>query len=444
MLSIVEDLINEEDRNTKKWRFWMVLSPLRLVVLSFRLFVWITTMTAGSAAFALQAGSRRRAAVVGGSLGGLAAAHALEQTGWKVDVFERSSTPMHKKGSGLGFVHTPSWESLIQKPMMRRKQRAHRSQGSFYYGDLWNFLYQALPEETTVVEFGKTITQLDGTVDAPIIDGTNYDLVVVSDGGFSMLRHHVVGRDQKPEYAGYVVWRGSVSAEKLPSRLLSNMRSMEGVYKSGIYDLIVLKMAKESGEDLWTMGTFLATPETDLSRYWNQEKDGNARHGNDDGIKSDNNNKSIPAWFLTHMTKHFGDVHGVVPLIEHMMKDGEIKAHPQYEFGANQVHRGRVVLLGDAAHMASPRTAVGAHTAILDALALRDAFRRADDDIGEALADYSQAGKAHARQLYARTREVSQDFIPRKGVDAIVSPERIYYENLVLEECDSKDFKAAR
>ena len=80
---------------------------------------------------------QQQAAVIGGSLGGLAAAHALQQNAWHVDVFERATGLLHEKGSGLGFVHVPAWEALVgEHPMRRRGQRAARWQGSFYYGDL--------------------------------------------------------------------------------------------------------------------------------------------------------------------------------------------------------------------------------------------------------------------------------------------------------------------
>jgi hypothetical protein len=110
-----------------------------------------------------------RAAIVGGSLGGLAAANALLSAGWKhVDVYERAPGPLHDKGSGLGYVNVPAWEALRQRRrrphdnhnrnhnapmmMMRRGQRASRHQGSFFYGDLWKYLYEGLPENTVKLE----------------------------------------------------------------------------------------------------------------------------------------------------------------------------------------------------------------------------------------------------------------------------------------------------
>src|ERR1700680_1764275 len=44
----------------------------------------------------------RRALVIGGSLGGLLAAHLLRSTGWDVVVFERNAEELASRGVGLG------------------------------------------------------------------------------------------------------------------------------------------------------------------------------------------------------------------------------------------------------------------------------------------------------------------------------------------------------
>jgi len=46
--------------------------------------------------------STRRALVIGGSLGGLIAAHMLRRAGWDVTVFERNAEELASRGVGLG------------------------------------------------------------------------------------------------------------------------------------------------------------------------------------------------------------------------------------------------------------------------------------------------------------------------------------------------------
>src|ERR1700676_1453642 len=44
----------------------------------------------------------RRALIIGGSLGGLFAAHTLRSIGWEADVFERVPDDLASRGAGLG------------------------------------------------------------------------------------------------------------------------------------------------------------------------------------------------------------------------------------------------------------------------------------------------------------------------------------------------------
>src|SRR5207342_1517696 len=58
--------------------------------------------------------------------------------------------------------------------------------------------------------------------------------------------------------------------------------------------------------------------------------------------------------------------------------------------------RGRVVLIGDAAHATSPQLGQGANMGLLDARALAAALAR-QADVAAALADYARARRRHVR-----------------------------------------------
>src|SRR3989440_504701 len=55
----------------------------------------------------------KRALVVGGSMSGLLAALALEQQGWRADVFERVAEPL--AGRGAGIVAQPELKAILRK-----------------------------------------------------------------------------------------------------------------------------------------------------------------------------------------------------------------------------------------------------------------------------------------------------------------------------------------
>jgi 2-polyprenyl-6-methoxyphenol hydroxylase-like FAD-dependent oxidoreductase len=70
-------------------------------------------------------------------------------------------------------------------------------------------------------------------------------------------------------------------------------------------------------------------------------------------------------------------------------------------------HRGRAVLVGDAAHAMSPQLGQGANMALLDALALRDALRAALTaglDPTAALPAYERARRVHLRMYHLWSR----------------------------------------
>ena len=90
-----------------------------------------------------------KVAIVGGSLGGLAAANVLHRLGASVSVFEKQPAEMSNRGACLGFVDIDLWERIrgvrmtwpdgrdvTRIPPPDGKQ-SFDNQGSFYYGDMW-------------------------------------------------------------------------------------------------------------------------------------------------------------------------------------------------------------------------------------------------------------------------------------------------------------------
>jgi len=295
--------------------------------------------------------------------------------------------------------------------MMRLGVPANRAQGAFFYGDLWRFLYEGLPEG--MVKHGHTVESLGEDIDRPMIDGEAFDMVVIADGGWSGLRRYVTTAE--PKYAGYVGYRGCVPREAAP------WFDAFGIHKNGIFDTIIMPQAYDDGTQNVVCGAVVATPESEVMR----PSVGVSRHGTEEDKRGVARHKHpVPDWFLPLYRQNFGHVQGgqLARLFETVASIGELKVHPQFEFGAERVTKGRVVLVGDAAHMASPRTAVGAHTAVLDAVGLREAFTAAGGDVEAALQLYAPDGLERAQQLWARTQQVSRDFLPPGGKGGVVSP----------------------
>jgi 2-polyprenyl-6-methoxyphenol hydroxylase-like FAD-dependent oxidoreductase len=177
--------------------------------------------------------------VIGGSVGGLFAAHLLRNVGWDVAVFERTAGDLGDRGTGIG-----TREELFAV-MRRIGLAADASIGidvegrvgldrdgqvihelpvravTSAWSRIWRPLRQAWPDECYAG--GKTlvgIAQSDEQISAVFDDGSRVegDLLVGADGLHSTVRPQFLP-ELAPRYAGYVAWRGVVEADALPPEL---------------------------------------------------------------------------------------------------------------------------------------------------------------------------------------------------------------------------------
>lgn len=180
-------------------------------------------------------GHGRRAIVIGGSLGGLTAGALLQRAGWRVTVFERSHVPLTSAGAGIvvheatvrhfledrgfsidevscgvdiGRVYGPGDAVLFEEP-------------SGYRFTSWPLLYARLLESVGRENYvlAATMSGLEQTPSGARAVFTSgqveeADLIVCADGVSSTARPLLFG-EVKQSYAGYVGWRGLVSARRL-------------------------------------------------------------------------------------------------------------------------------------------------------------------------------------------------------------------------------------
>lgn len=175
----------------------------------------------------------RNALIIGGSMGGLFAAHLLRSIGWTVQVFERNVEDLSARGAGLG--SHPELESVMERiGLSIDSSRGLRMRSRVFLGHSgkiiserpstelktsWSTLYQtllaALPAD--LYRQGMSATGLrfsENEVTVAFSDGTEAtgDLVVAADGIRSTLRTLLIP-DVEPVYAGYLAWRGIIKEE---------------------------------------------------------------------------------------------------------------------------------------------------------------------------------------------------------------------------------------
>jgi salicylate hydroxylase len=187
---------------------------------------------------------RLRAAIVGGGISGLAAANALIGTGIDVTVFEQAGA-LGEVGAGV-FLFPNGRRQLERMGLGQALARvgAKVGKGSEYYrmdgtvvGPIlttdssgWNGLYGmhradllqvlAEPIPTTAIRAGHRCIGFSQNANAAQLHFANgisaeFDFVIAADGIHSTLQKYVV-EPSRPEYSGSRAYRGLVASDKLP------------------------------------------------------------------------------------------------------------------------------------------------------------------------------------------------------------------------------------
>ncbi|KAB8102973.1 hypothetical protein EE612_035129 [Oryza sativa] len=193
---------------------------------------------------------KRVAVVVGGSVAGLACAHAVAEAGWEAVVVEKAAAPGAGSGTGAGLgLDAQSMEALARwipgrldaatLPLAVDLNRATdgetkagrtltRDEGfgfrAAHWGDLHRRLHEALPAGVTVlwghqfVSFETAPEDGDGDGEGGVVVTARVlrtgetvevagDLLVAADGCTSAIRRRFLP-ELKLRYSGYCAWRG--------------------------------------------------------------------------------------------------------------------------------------------------------------------------------------------------------------------------------------------
>jgi len=304
-------------------------------------------------------------AILGGGIGGLSLAIALQRKGFNVTVYE-AAPKIQPLGAGLGlaanavkaFMDIGIGEAVLKAGKVLKALRIKDQQGNTLtetdsekimarFGVINNFtIHRADLHEVLLDQLHPGTLQLNrrcvdleqqgpGTI-LKFSDGryTLADHVIACDGIHSVVRKKLIP-EATPRYAGYTCWRGVI--DRLPP-----------------------ETDPDETSETWGAGSrFGIVPLSKNRIYWFACLNAKA------------NDPRMQAYKNADLLRHFGHFHKPVPQIlestppERIIWNDIIDLRPLKKFAF-----GNILLMGDAAHATTPNMGQGACMAIEDAAVL--------------------------------------------------------------------------
>ncbi len=327
------------------------------------------------------------AIIVGAGIGGLAAAISLRRQGWEVRVYDRAPDP-GDLGFALGLasnamsaleelgaaapIRAAGWAARrgeLCHPDGRVLKRLEAQSGDPLVIALRRDIHNTLLQESGTQVLRAEATRVearDGRVDLEFSDGASDcgDLVVGADGVGSIVRRQLHPDEPPPPASGYSAVRGVTFTA---SEMLGDLDGV-GYFGDGV-EVAAIRAGRDA--IYW----FVSHLTRDLG---NRPRDP----------------QSIAEDFTRGFEPRFRRILAATPL-EQMRFDELFLRPPLSSWG-----RGRVTLLGDAAHPVLPHTAQGAAQSLEDAVALGLALAK-DASIESALRRYERVRGERTRRIIA-------------------------------------------
>ncbi|WP_159913465.1 3-hydroxybenzoate 6-monooxygenase [Pantoea sp. 18069] len=371
--------------------------------------------------------------VVGGGIGGVAAALALARQGYTVQVLEQAPQ-LGEIGAGIQLgpnafaafdalgigerarsravytdemvMHDALDETLVGRIPTGEAFRARfgNPYAVIHRADIHTSLLEGAREQSAIETFTGThitrVEQNEGSVTVHDQNGRSFtgQALIAADGVKSVVRQQYVGDNAR--VSGHVVYRAVVEKEDFPEDLRWNAAS---IWVGPNYHLVHYPL--RGGEQYNVVVTF------------------HSRENEEWGVR-DGSRDEVQSYYASCCPR----AHQLIDLPKSWKRWATADRDPiaQWSFG-------RATLLGDAAHPTLQYIAQGACMALEDAVTLGEALKACDQDFVKAFALYERSRIARTARVVLSAREMGRIFHAR-GVERLVrndlwkgrTPERFY------------------
>jgi 2,6-dihydroxypyridine 3-monooxygenase len=362
-----------------------------------------------------------RVGVVGGSLGGLTAAHLLRDLGCDVTVYERSAAELEARGAGIVVLPETSrylrertdipldavtCSTRLLRYLGRDGKVVHEEVRPYRYSG-WRTIYAALLGSFDIDRYRlrSEMTHFaitDGAVDVTFADGSadRVDLLVCADGIASRSRAALLP-EVVPCYAGYVAWRGTVEEAVFEERSRAAFADAL-VYQSIpashilVYPIPNADGSTESGRRLLNFVWY---------RNYAQGGPLSSLMTNRDGVVCE---RTLPPGEVRsehiNEARAFARANLAPPFADLVAETPEPFVQAIVDIEVPRMAFGRICLIGDAAFALRPHIAAGTAKAAADAWALADALATTGGAVEPALAMWERSQLEIGRRALGRAR----------------------------------------
>lgn len=358
--------------------------------------------------------------VIGGGLGGLSAANALQQLGLDVSVYEKAAEPMElgagivlaanamkaldklglgkqvrQMGSTVKKAEIRTWDGklLVDLPVHEQAKQYGTYSYLIHRAELQSILYQNLKPGTVIL--GKKLISIEQGLKISAIfekeEVVEGDFLIGADGVHSQVRRLLVGSTPL-RYSGFTAIRGISNFDdvRFPIELGGGFEAWGHGKRFGFSHL-------GKGRIFWFAA--INTPEGTLRTAQNRKKTA-----------------------LEHFRGWWGPIEAAID----STKEKNILIHEIFDRKPiNSWSQGRAILLGDAAHPMLPNLGQGGAQAIEDAIVLSRCIEKHPENIQQAFRDYERMRIPRTTQIVRGSRVMGRFM-------QLENPAAIQFRNLLL------------